>query len=360
MDYYQILGVSRGAGADEIKRAFRKLAHQYHPDKKGGDEKKFKEVNEAYQVLSDPEKRRQYDQFGRTFEQGMPGGGGFSWQDFAQGATGGGAQFDFGDLGDVFGDFFGFGGSRAGSSAQRRGANIAVDVTLEFKEALFGTKKTISLYKSISCKHCGGGGAEPGTPVTTCPTCGGRGQTMSVRQTILGNIQTTVQCPACKGVGKTIEKPCKICRGTGVEKGQSELEVAIPAGIGNGETLRVTGQGESAQLGGTPGDLFIRVHVKADPHFAREGDDLILQQSIAYSQSVLGDTIRIDTHDGPVDLKIPPGTQSGQVLRLANLGVPHVRRHGRGNLLVVIQVASPKNLSKRQRQLLEELRKEGL
>ncbi|MBI4239568.1 molecular chaperone DnaJ, partial [Candidatus Uhrbacteria bacterium] len=357
-DYYEILGVPKGASQEEIKKAFRTLAHKYHPDKKGGDEKKFKQVNEAYQVLSDPQKRQQYDQFGRTFDQG--GAGNYSWDDFARQSGFGARGVDFGDLGDIFGDFFGM-GARKGSTRRRpRGNDIAVDVTIDFVESVFGTKKDVKLYKTIVCKRCSGNGAEPGTPIGTCKVCGGTGQTTKVQPTILGNIQVSASCTNCQGQGKTVEKPCHDCHGKGVVKGDSTLSVTIPAGISEGEALRLTSQGEAAPHGGVAGDLFINIRVKPDKRFERQGNDIIVRLPIKLSQAILGDTLQIETLDGPFEVKIPAGTQSGKVCKYEKLGVPYLQKQGRGSLVVVVDVKIPENLNRKQREILEKLREEGL
>lgn len=359
MDYYSTLGVPKNASQDDIKKAFRGLAHQYHPDKKGGDEKKFKEVNEAYQVLSDPAKRQQYDQYGQVFNGAGPQGGhgGFSWEDMAQ--QGGGVQFDFGDLGDMFGDFFG--GARGGGEPRKaRGRDIAVDLTLDLPDVVFGIKKEVRLYRQQLCVHCSGNGAEPGTPIITCAQCKGSGQVVSARRTILGTIQTAALCPSCEGHGKRPEKPCRECHGKGVAKGEATLEIAVPAGIDSGETLRIKGQGEAGPYNGIPGDLFATVQVRPHPKLTREGNDLCLVTPLTISQAVLGDTITVPTLEGDVELKIPAGTQSGKIFKIPGKGVPYLNKQGRGNLVVTVQVTTPGHLNKEQRELFDRLRKSGL
>jgi len=357
-DYYELLGVSKGANEDEIKKAFRKLAHQYHPDKQGGDEKKFKEINEAYQVLSDTEKRRMYDQVGHSaYKQGASGAGP-SW---GGAGFGNGVEFDMGDLGDVFGDFFGFGGGkRQGGSRQKRGKDIAMDMTLDFKEAVFGTEKEVKLYKTSTCNKCHGNGAEPGTKISQCGTCKGTGQVTSVQRTFLGNIQTATTCPQCHGSGSHIEKKCSECGGQGITKKEEKLSVKIPAGINDNETIRLTGQGEAGVHGAPAGDLYITMRVRQDKRFAREGDDLLITIPILFTQATLGDTVSLETLDGKTELRIPPGTQSGTVLRMQGMGVPHLRKSGRGSILVALDIQTPKNLSRKQRELLEQLKKEGI
>ncbi len=372
-DYYNILGISKGASADEIKKAYRTLAHQHHPDKSGGDEAKFKEINEAYQVLSNPQKRQQYDQYGQTFEQaqrqgGFGGGaGGFSWDDFARAGSTGGFQgqnvnFDFGDLGDVFGDLFGFGGGSRSKRAQRarQGGDIQTEMNIEFREAVFGVEKIVDLYKLSTCSHCHGNGAEPGTKIETCPTCGGSGQVRQVQQTILGAFQSVGVCPTCQGEGKKASKKCKECGGSGRVKATEKIKVEIPAGISDGETIRLSGKGEAGTHGSHAGDLYITMRVKADRDFKREGDNIISEISITFSQAALGTKVPVLTLDGEVMLHIPSGTQSGKVFKLGGKGVPHLRSRGRGDHLVTVTVVTPPHLSREQKKILEELQQTGL
>jgi molecular chaperone DnaJ len=348
-DYYHILGVTKGAGPEEIKRAFHKLAHQYHPDKAGGNEEKFKEINEAYQVLSDPQKRAQYDQFGSAaFEQGGFGAG-------AQGFSG----FDFSgfsgpeDLGDLFGDMFGFGGGARGSRSRRaRGADIQVDVDLDFHEAVFGGEKEMSVTKFSSCRRCGGSGGEPGTDVKTCGTCGGSGVIVRAQRTILGTVQSRHTCPDCAGEGSIPSKPCSSCAGEGVEKQRKTLIVSIPSGVEDGNTLRLRKEGETVK-GGSSGDLFVRLHVRPHKHFHKEGNTIYSKRSIGFTQAALGDKIEVETVDGVVTLTIPAGTSSGTQFRLRGKGVP--MRSGRGDHIVEVSVLTPKKLSKEQKQFLEML-----
>ncbi len=353
-DYYSTLGVSKGANQEEIKKAFRKLAHQHHPDKEGGDEAKFKEINEAYQTLSDQTKREQYDHFGKVGDQS---GGGFAWEDFSRQ---GGVNFDMGDLSGVFGDLFGMGRRSGGRSRAQQGNDITMEVTLDFRDAVFGTKKGVSLYKQVVCKVCGGSQAQPRTSITTCTHCGGRGEVGVVKQTIFGSVQALTPCTHCKGNGKYIEKPCKECRGNGVAKAEERLDVTIPAGINNGETLRMKGQGEAGNNGGPYGDLYITIRVKSDKRFRREEYDIHVDLPIRFTQSALGDTVTIETLDGTLDVKIPPGTQSGTAFRFANLGVPYLHKKGRGEFFVTVTITTPSHLSRKQRELLEQLKKEQL
>jgi len=357
-DYYETLGVQKGANQDELKKAFRKLAHQYHPDKQGGDEKRFKEINEAYQVLSDPQKRQQYDQFGSAYQQG---GSGFSWEDVArQGGFNGGVQFDFGDLGDVFGDMFGFGGSRKGSRRDTRGIDLQIDVEIDLKDAITGIKKELRIPKAVKCEKCSGTGAEPGSKVNTCSTCSGTGQVSTTQRTILGVFQSATPCSACQATGKKIEKKCKACSGEGRMRKEEKISVSIPAGIDEGQTLRLSGEGEAGAHGAPAGDFYVRVHVRPDKRFVRKNDDLYSDLEISYSQAALGDTIKLTTYDGVMEAKVPAAIQTGQLIRLANLGMPHLQKKGRGDLYVRITIATPKSLNRKQRELFEQLRKEGL
>ncbi len=361
-DYYEILGVGREANDDEIKKAFRRLAHQHHPDKNGGDDVKFKEANEAYQVLSDKQKRAQYDQVGHNaFKQGGAGGfggGGFNWQDFGGQAGFDGSNFDFGDLGDVFGDFFGMGGRQ--SPRHARGADIEVGMIIDFAESIFGVKKELVLSKQKVCDHCKGNMAEPGTKIVGCTTCQGSGQVAQMRRTVFGQIQSATTCPNCHGQGKIPEKPCHECKGVGVVRGRETVEVSVPAGIDDGSRLRLTGQGEAAPHNGTPGDLYIAITVRPHKKVRRVDFDLLMECPVNFTQAALGDTVSLETLDGKMDVKIPAGIQSGRVLRLKQLGAPYLRRAGRGDLLVTIQVITPEHLSKSQRKILEQLREEGM
>jgi molecular chaperone DnaJ len=362
-DYYQILGVAKSATKDEIKKAFREKAHQYHPDKPGGDEKKFKEINEAYQVLGNDEKRSQFDQFGADFEQQGGFGGGMGWEDFMKYARQGGTTYsnvDFGDLGDVLGDLFGgafgFGGSRQKRPGSRsRGHDLEVALNLEFKEAVFGIKKTLELNKLTLCEQCQGNGAQPGTKIETCKTCQGQGQVSRIQRTFLGNIQTMSVCPDCQGEGKIAKEPCSKCQGQGRYKQKKDLELQIPAGIADGMTLKMSGEGEAGLKGGKAGDLYIHIQVRPDNNFKREGDNIISAITITFPQAALGDKVMVQTVDGQVELKIPAGTQSGKIFSLRGKGVPRFQHYGRGDHLVEIIVKTPEKLTKDQKRLLEEL-----
>lgn len=343
-DYYKILGVEKGADKNEIKKAFRKKAHEHHPDK-GGDEAKFKEVNEAYQVLSDDTKRQQYDQFGQTFDGAGGGFGGFG------GAQGFG-NINIDDLGDLFGDMFGggFGGSR---SRRAKGQDILVDVDLTFKEAVFGIQKEITVSKNNDCDRCGGIGAEPGSGMKTCGTCNGQGFTVTMQRTMLGNMQARTACVDCKSRGEVPEELCSACSGDGATYGRKTLKIDIPAGVENGVRMRIRGEGESIGGRGEAGDLYVRLHVKSDKRFEREGDVILSRASIGFTQAALGDEIDVETVDGLVKLKVPAGMQSGDKLRLKGKGI--ARPRGRGDHIVIMTVETPKKLSKKQKKLLEEL-----
>jgi molecular chaperone DnaJ len=359
-DYYKILGVEKTASKEELKKAFRKLAHKYHPDKQGGDEEKFKEVNEAFQVVGNDEKRQQYDQFGSDFDQQGGFGGGAGWGDFmraARGQNGGGMHFDFGgvDLGDLFGGMFGGGGR---GRRVRRGRDIQIDVQLEFKEAVFGIEKEIRLTKNNNCDVCGGDGTEPGSNLKKCEQCKGQGQVKRVQQTILGAMQSVGACPSCNGAGEVAEKKCKHCGGDGQVRSESVYKIKIPAGIDNGGAIKLNGKGESAGIGGQAGDLYIVVHVRPDKVLQRDGFDIYTNLHISYPQAVLGDKIEIDTLDGKKKLVIPEGTQSHQQSRLKGLGVPQLHGGSRGSHFVRVIVDVPKRASRKAKKILHELDEE--
>ncbi|MDP3964587.1 MAG: molecular chaperone DnaJ [bacterium] len=360
-DYYDILGVSKGASEAELKAAYRKLAHKYHPDKQGGDEQKFKEINEAYQVLSNTEKRAQYDQYGQAFD----GSQGFNWQDFARQAGNQGGfrtnvnfeDMGFGDIGDIFGDLFG--GGRRRSGGRRRGNDVQVEIPVEFREAVFGADKPINLYKKVTCSRCSGNGAEPGTKIETCSTCGGSGQVEKVQTTILGQMRAVGVCSNCQGEGKRPSELCKQCGGQGSAKDHDSFKMKIPAGIGDGQTIRLVGRGEAGERGAAAGDLFVTVKVKPDPDFERVDDNIVTEKKIPYSTAVLGGKIDVTTLDGEVTLKIPAGTESGKVFQMKERGVPHINKRGRGDHLVTITVIVPARPSNRLKKLLEEAAEEN-
>lgn len=352
-DYYDILGVSKSASAEEIKSAFRKKAHEHHPDK-GGNAEKFKELNEAYQVLGNAEKRQRYDQFGSAaFNQGGSGFNGFSG--FQNGA---GMNFDFEDLGDMFGgfgDIFGFGGGRQSSRRPARGRDLEMNTSLEFKEAAFGTEKEISFTKNTTCHHCHGTGGEPGAKVETCKTCGGQGRVTKIQRTILGNIQTQATCTTCDGEGKIYSQKCTTCSGSGIHREAVKIKVRIPAGINDGESIRLSGQGEAGQKGAPAGDLYLRVRLQPHKKFIREGYDIKTEEEISISQAILGDKIEVETIHGELKLKIPEGTQSGTIFKLKEKGIAKLHNRGIGDHYIKVIVKIPSSVTKKQKQLLEEL-----
>ena len=364
MDYYEVLGVPKTATQDEIKKAFHKLAHKYHPDK-GGDEKKFKEINEAYQVLSDSKKRAQYDQFGRVFDQGMPGGdSGFTWTWGAR-PSGEEVEFDFGDIGDVFEEFFsgGFGGGFRNKSKKdsRKGKDIQIDIEIPLEQTLKATTEDITLTKLNLCQRCSGSGAEPGSKIKECFSCRGTGQVQQVKKTVFGSYTTLATCPECKGEGTIPEKPCNVCRGEGRIKGQETVKVELPAGIDTNQVIKIEGKGDAGKKGAKAGNLFVRILVKQHPVFDRRGDDLFTQADITYSQAALGDEVEIKSLEGTnILLEVPAGTESGKILRISGKGIPHFGGYGRGNVYVSLKIKTPKKLSKEQKKLLDDLRKSGL
>jgi molecular chaperone DnaJ len=371
-DYYEILGVSRDASDEEIKKAYRRLAHKYHPDKGSGNEERFKEVNEAYQILSDREKRAQYDQFGSVFEQSGAGAGGFGGFDFSGFADAfsrgqGGVKFEFGeDFSSSFGDIFSdiFGGEVGRKKRRERGEDVSIDVDITLEEASTGVEKEINMYLSSVCSKCKGSGAEPGSKIEVCKTCNGSGQVRKERRTILGAFASIEMCYSCQGQGSSPEKYCTKCGGDGKTKESKNIKIKIPAGISNGQTIRIAGQGEAGFRPGSgksaSGDLYVTIHLKPHPIFKRKGDDIYYNLEVNFSQAVLGDKVEVPTLQGSVRLKIPSGIQSGKVIKLRDKGIPHLQKRGRGDMFVVIQVRIPEKLSRKQKQLLEELKKEGL
>lgn len=355
-DYYKILGVDKNASKEDIKKAFRKLAHQHHPDKTGGDETKFKEANEAYSVLSDDAKRQQYDTFGSAGPGGA-GFGGFGGQGFGgfdfSGFQQNGQGFEF-DLGDIFGEFFG--GGR--SERTRRGRDISVDIEISFREAIFGIDRKIHVTKTSKCSTCGGNGAKSGSGMKTCDTCNGKGKVQETKRSFMGNFSTVRACTDCHGTGQVPKEKCSDCKGEDVVNRQQEIVVKIPAGIENGEMIRLTGAGEAIP-GGISGDLYIKVHVEDHPVFVKEGQNILMDLDIKLSKALLGGEENIDTLDGDVTLKIPEGIAYGEVLRIKGKGVPN-EKGKRGDLLVRINIDIPKRLSRNAEKLIEELKKEGL
>ena len=360
-DYYEVLGVNKNASDDEIKKAFRKLAVKHHPDKEGGDEAKFKEINEAYEVLKDKQKRQRYDQFGHAGVGGAGGGGNpFGGQAGGFNYNGQNVHFDFGggdfgDLGDILGGMFGFGGGGSRRQSNNRGRDVEASVTLSFNDAVFGTEEEISMHLDEKCDRCKGSGAEPGFGTKECPTCNGSGQEVKVVNTLFGPIQQAATCHTCQGRGKIPEKACTKCDGKGVVKERQTIKVKIPAGVDEGSAIRLSGRGEAVQ-GGESGDLYVLIHVKPHKKFTREGDLILSEETISMVDAALGAELEIDTVDGPITMKIPAGTQSGTDFKLAGHGVPHLRNNNRGPQIVTIKVETPTNLSKKQKELLNEFK----
>lgn len=355
-DYYEVLGVSKTASADEIKKAYRKAAVLHHPDKEGGDETKFKEIGEAYEVLKDQQKRQRYDQFGHAGVGGNSGGsGGYSGGNPFEGFGGQSANFDFGDggLGDIFGQFFGGGQQQQRERGPRRGRDVETTIQLTFEQAIFGIEEDISLDMDDECSHCKGTTVEPGYSMKTCPTCKGAGQQARVMNTIFGQIQQAVVCETCKGAGKIPEKVCTVCKGKGTERRKQTMKLKVPAGIDDGATIRLKDHGEAIG-GGARGDLYVHVRVKAHKKFTREGDIILSEEHISMIDAALGTEIEVETVDGNIRMKIPAGTQSGTDFKLSSHGVPHLRGSARGAHIVSVLVETPTKLSKKQRDLLEQ------
>ncbi|MDO4271695.1 MAG: molecular chaperone DnaJ [Candidatus Saccharibacteria bacterium] len=355
-DYYDVLGVKKDASADEIKKAFRKAALKYHPDRNPGDkeaEGKFKEVNEAYEVLKDSAKRQRYDQFGHAGVGGDAGGnpfGGFNGQDI---------HFDFGnfgDMGDIFSSFFG--GGRSGSRRPRQGRDIETSVNITFEDAIFGTEREITVATNVTCDRCHGDGAEPGYAQKTCPTCHGSGQETRVVNSILGPIQQATTCHTCGGDGKIADKKCEKCGGKGVIRERQEIKVKIPAGVDEGSAIRLSGRGEAVR-DGTSGDLYVVIHVKPHKKFTRDGDLILSEEHISMVDAALGCELDVDTVDGPLTMKVPAGTQPGTDFRLSGQGAPRIRSDARGSHIVTIKVDTPTGLTRRQKELLEQFKTSG-
>lgn len=358
-DYYKTLGIEKGASKDEIKKAFHKLAMKHHPDKNGGDDTKFKEINEAYQTLSDDNKRAQYDQFGSNYQNmgggfgGQQGGfGGFDFSGFQGGFQNGNFEFDMGDLGDIFGGMFGGGGR---GSRTKKGADLATRVVITFAEMVKGVNKDIQIQHSTKCEYCNGNGAENGSEIDECKTCKGSGRIREVKRTILGNIQTESICGTCEGVGQIPKKKCSHCHGAGVVNKKQTVNVHIPAGIRTGENLRLAGYGEAIK-NGKPGDLYITVAVQSDKYYTREGDIIYRKIEIPLTTALLGGEIPVETFDGTVELKIPEGIKNGEILRMRGKGI---HMNPRGDIHIIIETKNTK-LNREQRKLVEELKKAGL
>lgn len=360
-NYYDILGVQKTATKDDIKKAFHKLAHKYHPDKSGGDAEKFKEVSEAYSILSDDKKRAEYDSYGRVFSDGAGAGaggfGGFGFNgagfDFSQFQDAfnqqGGMGFDFGD---IFSDFFQ--GSRV-----RRGRDISIDLEISFKESVFGTTRKVLLTKVGQCEVCKGSGAKPGTGLDTCKTCGGSGKVHESAQTIFGSITSVQPCRTCKGTGKIPKDPCKTCHGEGVRRKQEEIEIVVPPGIEGGEMIRLSGAGE-AVAGGPAGDLYIKVHVTPDPLFKKDGINLITDLNVKLTDALLGKEYSLETFDGDVSVQVPAGVSHGEMIRIPGKGVVTGKGGRRGDLYVRVKIQLPTKLSKEAKKLIEKLKEEGI
>lgn len=358
-DFYEILGVNKSSNDDEIKKAYRKLAHKYHPDKQGGDSEKFKEINEAYQVLSDKTKKQQYDQFGQTFDQR-----GGSSQGFGQGFGG----FDFGGFSsasgfgegfeDIFSDIFGSRGSSRGR--QKTGRDIQIDIEIDFEEMVFGINKKVFLTRNVRCDVCNGNGGEPGANEQICNICNGNGKIRQDIKSFFGTFQQVTTCYNCNGTGKIFSKKCHKCAGEGRFKDKQEISIDIPAGISDGQTLSLQGYGEAGERGADSGDLYVNVHIKKHKSFQRKGDDIYSKQNISFAQAALGDKVAVETINGIVQMKIPSGTQSGEIFRIKGKGVPHLQRSGRGDHMITIVVNIPKNISRDQKKALENLKELGL
>jgi len=341
-DYYEVLGVGTNATDEEIKKAFRKLAFKYHPDHNHGDKagEKFKEVNEAYEVLSDPDKRAGYDRYGHSGVDGF----------FGRGFEG----FNFGGFGDIFDAFFS-GATTATRQAPQRGADLHYSITITFDEAAFGCEKEIDTLRTENCSLCQGIGCKPGSQPSRCPNCNGSGQVRRVQQTIFGRFTNTATCSQCHGEGRIITEPCPQCRGTGVEKRRRRIPVRIPAGVDDGSQIRIHGEGEAGLRGGSPGNLYVILSVLPHQFFIRDGDNILYELPINFAQAALGAEVEVPTLDGKTKLKIPTGSQTGKVFRLKAQGIPHLRRSGRGDQLVTLVVVTPESLTEEQRQLFQEL-----
>ena len=360
-DYYEKLGVNKGASKEEIKKAFHKMAHKYHPDKNKGDDSKFKEVNEAYQVLSDDQKRASYDQFGSADgPQGFGGGGhgagqGFGGFDFNGFQNGQG--FDMGDLGEIFGDFFG-GGMGRGGSQKKRGRDISTEIEITFEESVFGVMRKILISKQSACDICKGSGAKAGTKMDTCKTCNGQGQIREMKRSILGTFQSVRECDTCFGSGKIPNEKCAECKGAGVRRMQEEIEIKIPSGINNGEMVRMTAMGEAVK-GGQSGDLYIKINVRSHAVYKRDGSNLTMDLPIKLSDALLGMDYNLKTLDGDLEVKIPEGVNHNELLRVRGRGVPR-SGSARGDIIIRVQIKMPTKLSKKAKEAIEKLKEEGI
>ncbi len=355
MDYYAVLGVDKSASQDDIKKAFRTLAHKYHPDKKGGDEKKFKEASEAYAVLGDAKKRAEYDQYGRVFSGAGSNGGaqGFEGFDFSQfGGFGGQGGFEV-NIEDLFGGMFG-----GGRQSRRRGRDVSIDIELSFKESVFGATRTVVLTKDTACNTCDGSGAEPGSKLVECKTCNGKGQVVESQRSPFGTFSVARTCDTCKGKKKIPEKKCHSCKGAGVERREVEVTIEVPAGIEDGQAIRLSGDGEAMQ-GAEAGDLYVKVHVIHDKKFRREGSTIVSDLSIKVTDALLGATYTIESVDGPLKIDIPPLKKGSELLRVKGKGVP-TSPGKRGDFIIHVSVEFPNKLSKESTELIKKLQSEGL
>jgi len=361
-DYYKILGVEKNASKEDIKKAFHKLAHKYHPDKKGGDEKKFKEINEAYQTLSDDEKRSQYDMYGKGFQGGAGAGGfsgfggaGFDFGDIFRNG-GAGVEFDASNVEDLFSTFFGGGRSTRGKS--RRGRDISADILISFHDSIFGIERKLNISKVGNCDTCGGSGAKKGSEMVRCKTCNGAGRIIENKRSFLGTFATERVCDKCFGAGSTPKENCPLCKGEGVLKKTEEITVKVPVGIEDGQMIRFSGRGEAVPHG-IPGDLYVKIHVEKHPVWRREGENLITNMEIRLTDALLGATHKLKTLEGETDIKIPAGFAFGEILRIKGKGVPN-ERGGRGDILIHISIKMPKKLSGKEEELVGKLKEAGL
>ncbi|MBI4286861.1 MAG: molecular chaperone DnaJ [Chloroflexi bacterium] len=339
-DYYEVLGISREANDEDIKKAFRKLAFQFHPDRNRdtGAEDKFKEINEAYEVLSDPQKRAAYDRFGQmggTFGRGFEG-------------------FGFGGIGDIFDAFFG-GMSTTATRTPQRGNDLRYEMAISFEEAAFGCEKEIEVQRTEICSACQGTGSQPGSQPARCPTCNGTGQVRRSQQSLFGRFINVSACERCHGDGRVITNPCNECRGSGRQRQKRKIAIRVPGGVDDGSQIRLTGEGDAGVYGGSPGNLYVLLAVKPHPLFQRENDNLIYELPLNFAQAALGDEVEVPTLNGPVKLRVPPGTQHGHVFRIRGKGIPHLRDGGRGDLIVAATLVTPRSLNKEQRRLFEDL-----
>lgn len=348
-DYYETLGLQKGASKEEIKKAFRKKAAEYHPDKKTGNEEKYKEITEAYAVLSDDKRKAEYDTYGQSF-QGAGGFGGFNAQDFQNGFGGQGFEFD---INDIFQNF-GFGGGRRQT---QRGRDVSIDINLTFEESIFGVVRKVLITKNNTCDECSGSGAKKGTSMSTCSTCNGKGKIQEQRQSIMGSFTTVRECSTCHGTGQVPKERCPHCGGDGVARTEEEISIKVPNGIQNGEVIRMTGRGEAIPHG-QPGDLYIKVHVEPHKTIKREGTTLTTKLPIKLTDALLGGTYHVETLDGGIDIKIPAGITHGELLRIKNKGVPY--NSTRGDFMVKVSIQIPRKLSRKARKMVEELKNEGM